>query len=63
MIRDQSNVYFLMEFINGGELFDIIKEKRRLPSDAARFYAANVIVLLEYLHARRIAYRWGCELN
>lgn len=55
--RDEDNVYFLLEYVGGGELFDVVKEKGKLDSDAARFYAANCVLAIEYLHSRGIAFR------
>lgn len=55
--RDNTYVYFLLQYISGGELFDVIKDQKKLKVEDARFYAANVIVAIEYLHKRRIAFR------
>lgn len=46
-----------MEFINGGELFWHINESGKFSEDRARFYAAELILALEYLHGKGIVYR------
>jgi serine/threonine protein kinase len=55
--RDNNYLYYLLEYVGGGELFDTLKEQKKLKVEDARFYAANVVVMVEYLHKRKIAYR------
>jgi len=54
-----SRLCFVMEFCEGGEFFRVLQNvpKKRLPEDAARFYAAEVILALEYLHHMGFVYR------
>ena len=33
-------IYFLMDFIRGGELFRYLQKKKRLPEEEAKFFAA-----------------------
>ncbi len=56
---DAVRVYMLMGYVPGGELFSHLQKapRRRLPAPAARFYAASVLLALEYLHDRHIVYR------
>eukprot|EP01130_Rhizamoeba_saxonica_P004570 TRINITY_DN1867_c0_g1_i1.p1 TRINITY_DN1867_c0_g1~~TRINITY_DN1867_c0_g1_i1.p1 ORF type:complete len:464 (-),score=95.63 TRINITY_DN1867_c0_g1_i1:79-1470(-) len=55
--HDEENIYFFMEYVPGGELFDYMRKQTRLDHDAVRFYSAELIVILEYLHEYDIAYR------
>ncbi|KAI7879890.1 Pkinase-domain-containing protein [Lichtheimia hyalospora FSU 10163] len=55
--QDDSHLFFVMEYVQGGELFRILREQKRFNEKTARFYAAQVILALEYLHERDIAYR------
>jgi protein kinase A len=42
--QDHSNVYFLMEYVSGGELFSHIRRHVRLSNAVARFYTAEIIL-------------------
>lgn len=46
-----------MDFLNGGELFYHLRREQRFNEDRIRFYAAEIILALEYLHSRGIIYR------
>ena len=39
-----------MEYIEGGELYSILKTHRRFNEDQARFYLAEIILGIEFLH-------------
>jgi len=47
----------VLEYVGGGELFSLLRRVRTLPPFVAQFYAAEVLLALEHLHARGIAYR------
>mmetsp|Transcript_19555 Transcript_19555/g.24683 ORF Transcript_19555/g.24683 Transcript_19555/m.24683 type:complete len:527 (-) Transcript_19555:19-1599(-) len=55
--QTQTAVHFVMEYISGGELFTAIKNCRGLASNTARIYAAEVILVLEYLHSHNYIHR------
>ncbi|GAU95608.1 hypothetical protein RvY_07198-3 [Ramazzottius varieornatus] len=55
--HDTSNLYMLLEYAPGGELFSYLRSVRRFSSGTAMFYAAEIILALEYLHERSIVYR------
>jgi len=55
--QDKDSVYFLTEFLGGGDLFFVIRDIGSLSKAQSQFYAASVILALEYLHARSIMYR------
>ena len=40
----------VMEFIPGGELFTYLRKLRRFDEQTTQFYAAEVVLALEYLH-------------
>jgi serine/threonine protein kinase len=49
----------VMEYCPGGELLSIIKKQpdSRLTEDQVRFYASEVVLVLEYVHSRGYIYR------
>lgn len=40
LLQNELRLYFVMPFINGGELFRICQEKKRLDEDTIKFYSA-----------------------
>ncbi|KAK5644757.1 hypothetical protein RI129_006057 [Pyrocoelia pectoralis] len=48
---------FVMEFANGGDLFFHLVREGQFSEDRSRFYAAEVILALSYLHSLGIIYR------
>lgn len=57
--KDDRYLYIVMEYVVGGEFFTVLRRVRRFENDAARFYAAQVTTIFEYLHSRNIIYRSG----
>jgi serine/threonine protein kinase len=47
----------VMDFIEGGELFSLLRKSHRFPNPVAKFYAAEVCLALDYLHYNNIIYR------
>jgi len=50
-------LFFLMHYKRGGELFEHLKAARRFDETRVKFYAAEIILALEYLHSKNIIYR------
>jgi len=55
--QTDENLYFVMDFINGGELFHHLAIEKRFNEDRAKFYAAEIVSGMEYLHAHGVIYR------
>ncbi|EMC98910.1 hypothetical protein BAUCODRAFT_84800 [Baudoinia panamericana UAMH 10762] len=55
--QDSKNLYMVMDFIEGGELFSLLRKSQRFPNPVAKFYAAEVTLALDYLHSMNIIYR------
>lgn len=56
---DRDHLYMLLDYVPGGELFSYLRKFRRFEEQTARFYAAEIVLVLEYLHEQqgRVAYR------
>lgn len=52
-----TKLHFCLEYCPGGELFFYLSQIGRFKEDAARFYAANILLALEHLHSKDILYR------
>eukprot|EP00499_Haloplacidia_sp_CaronLabIsolate_P008876 CAMPEP_0196781486 /NCGR_PEP_ID=MMETSP1104-20130614/9675_1 /TAXON_ID=33652 /ORGANISM="Cafeteria sp., Strain Caron Lab Isolate" /LENGTH=545 /DNA_ID=CAMNT_0042151719 /DNA_START=50 /DNA_END=1687 /DNA_ORIENTATION=+ len=55
--QTSSKLYLVMDYLTGGELFFHLKNARRFNEARARFYAAEIVLGLEHLHAQGIIYR------
>ncbi|RDL38133.1 putative cAMP-dependent protein kinase [Venustampulla echinocandica] len=55
--KDAKNLYMVMDFVEGGELFSLLRKSQRFPNPVAKFYAAEVTLAIEYLHSKHIIYR------
>ena len=50
-------LYFIMDYVNGGELFFHLQKDKKFPEDRARFYCSEIVLGLEYLHNSGVLYR------
>lgn len=57
VIDTPSDIFVIMEFVSGGELFDYIVSRGRLPPDEARHFFHQIISGIEYCHYHRIVHR------
>ncbi|KAJ3224500.1 Serine/threonine kinase [Clydaea vesicula] len=55
--QTDSRIYFVMEYVSGGDLMCHIQDKKRFPSARTKFYACEVLLALEYFHKNNIIYR------
>ena len=56
-LKDENNIFFLLEYIKGKELFDVIRDIGYLNKDQTNFYIASMMIAIQYLHERKIIYR------
>ncbi|KAF6240830.1 putative blue light receptor [Scenedesmus sp. NREL 46B-D3] len=58
-IQTDSHLHFVMEFCEGGELYGLLnaQPRKRLKESHVKFYAAEVLVALQYLHLLGYIYR------
>nr|AML77143.1 putative LOV domain-containing protein [Tsuga heterophylla] len=57
--QTKTHVCLITDFAPGGELFMLVDRQpmKVLREDAVRFYAAEVVIALEYLHCQGVVYR------
>lgn len=55
--QDCKSIYMIMDYIEGGELFSLLRRSKVFPNQVAKFYAAEVLLALDYLHSINIIYR------
>jgi len=55
--QERDAIYMLLDYCPGGELFTYLRRARRFEEDTARFYAAEICLILEFLHNDGITYR------
>lgn len=55
--KDEDRVYFLMEYVQGIDLFDTLRELGLLNNESAKFYTSCLVLILEHLHELKIVYR------
>ena len=55
--QDNEHLYFIMEFIQGGELFFHLHRETRFDDEKTSFYIAELILALDFLHKNKVIYR------
>ncbi len=50
-------LFFVMEFMAGGDLFSLLRKFGRLEEETAKFYVAEVVLALEDLHKQGVIHR------
>ena len=55
--QTESRLFFVIEYLCGGDLMYHMQRKRKLPENHAQFYASEIVLALDFLHSRGIIYR------
>ncbi|KAF5734577.1 putative kinase [Tripterygium wilfordii] len=53
----RENLYLVMEYLNGGDLYSLLRNLGCLDEHVARVYMAEVVLALGYLHSLRVVHR------
>ncbi|CAN0889429.1 CBL-interacting serine/threonine-protein kinase 9 [Linum grandiflorum] len=57
VMASRSKIYIVLEFVDGGELFDKIANHGRLREDEARKYLQQIINAVDFCHSRGVYHR------
>lgn len=55
--QDEKCLYFVLEFVVGGEFFTHLRSSGRFSEETSRFYTSEILLSIEYLHNQDIIYR------
>jgi serine/threonine protein kinase len=55
--QSSMRLYLITEFMQGGDYFYHLRRERRFPEEKTRFYMAEIVLALEYLHKNKYIYR------
>jgi serine/threonine protein kinase len=55
--QTQHRLFLVMDYVNGGQIFYHLREAGLFQEPQARFYAAELFLALNFLHARNIVHR------
>ena len=55
--QTETKLYFVIDFLNGGELFTYLRKESRFSEQKAKIYTAEIIDAIGCLHKSGIIYR------
>jgi len=55
--HDKSKLYFILEHAPNGDFSEFLQRQKICPVEIIKFYAGEIVNMLEYIHSQRIAHR------
>ena len=60
-VQDPRKLYMAMEPCPLGDLYQQLEVRKTLPLEHARVYAAEMVLMLEYLRRERVVFRFAAS--
>lgn len=57
VFQTDNRIFFIMEFVRGGELYRHLRAEKQFSEKRAKFYSMQVALAIGHLHERNIVYR------
>ena len=57
LFQSPLRLYFVMPFVQGGELYKVFRGCKRFPEEVVKFYGYQIVQAVGYLHTQGIAHR------
>ena len=57
MVVDDQKIHLILELAQGGELFNQIEARGKLPEEEARQYFTQLIAAMDYCHSMSVCHR------
>ena len=56
-IKGEVYLYYIMEYVKGKELFDVMRDINLFNKAQTQFYSASILEVINYLHNQKVVYR------
>ena len=57
VFQNDYRVYFFLDYVRGGNLYENLFKVKRFPEDTVKFYVAQLVLALEELHNKGVVHR------